>query len=77
LSALIDGVGGGTLGRFGLALIGGAAGRVVVALPGPPRELQPMVRDELVPYLSRRFGTRLPGRSSAARTAQANYSSRT
>jgi nicotinamide-nucleotide amidase len=33
----------------------------IVALPGPPRELQPMVRDELVPYLSRRFGTRLPG----------------
>ena len=34
---------------------------VIVALPGPPRELQPMVRNELVPYLSRRFGTRLPG----------------
>jgi nicotinamide-nucleotide amidase len=37
--------------------------RVIVALPGPPRELQPMVRDELVPYLSRRFGTRPPGAS--------------
>ncbi len=36
---------------------------VIVALPGPPRELQVMVRDELVPYLSRRFGTRSPGRS--------------
>lgn len=36
---------------------------VIVALPGPPRELQPMVREELVPYLARRFGTRLPGRS--------------
>ena len=36
---------------------------VIVALPGPPRELQTMVRDELVPYLSRRFGTRLPGLS--------------
>jgi len=35
--------------------------RVIVALPGPPRELQPMVREELVPYLSRRFGTRPPG----------------
>ena len=34
---------------------------VIVAMPGPPRELQAMVRDELVPYLSRRFGTRLPG----------------
>ena len=36
---------------------------VIAALPGPPRELQTMVRNELVPYLSRRFGTRLPGRS--------------
>jgi nicotinamide-nucleotide amidase len=41
--------------------------RVIVALPGPPRELQPMVRDELVPYLSRRFGTRLPGASVTLR----------
>ncbi len=37
------------------------ANAAIVALPGPPRELQAMVRDELVPYLSRRFGTRLPG----------------
>jgi len=37
------------------------AGAVIVALPGPPGELQAMVRDELVLYLSRRFGTRLPG----------------
>lgn len=42
-------------------------GLVIVALPGPPRELQPMVRDELVPYLSRRFGTRLPGASLTLR----------
>lgn len=34
---------------------------IIVALPGPPRELQAMVRNELLPYLSRRFGTRLPG----------------
>ncbi|NLX96337.1 MAG: hypothetical protein GXY83_09180 [Rhodopirellula sp.] len=40
---------------------------VIVALPGPPRELQPMVHDELVPYLSRRFGTRLPGCSLTLR----------
>jgi len=39
----------------------------VVALPGPPRELQPMVRDKLIPYLSRRFGTRLPGCSLTLR----------
>ena len=40
---------------------------VIVALPGPPRELQPMIEDELVPYLSRRFGTRLPGCSITLR----------
>jgi len=34
---------------------------VIVALPGPPRELQPIVQTELVPYLGRRFGTRKPG----------------
>jgi nicotinamide-nucleotide amidase len=39
----------------------------IVALPGPPRELQAMVRDELVPYLSKRFGTRLPGCSLTLR----------
>ncbi len=41
--------------------------RAIVALPGPPRELQPMVRDELIPYLSRRFGTRPPGASVTLR----------
>jgi len=39
----------------------------IVALPGPPRELQAMVRNELVPYLSRRFGTREPGCSLTLR----------
>ena len=34
---------------------------VIVALPGPPQELQPMVRDALVPYLAQRFGTRPVG----------------
>lgn len=32
--------------------------RVVVALPGPPRELQAMARNELLPLLERRFGIR-------------------
>ena len=40
---------------------------VIVALPGPPRELQPMVRDEMVPWLSKRFGTSLPGESLTIR----------
>ncbi len=34
---------------------------LVVALPGPPRELQPMVRDELLPYLEKRLGRRPKG----------------
>lgn len=32
--------------------------KVIVALPGPPRELRPMVENELLPYLGRRFGLR-------------------
>lgn len=40
---------------------------VIVGLPGPPGELQAMVHEELVPYLSRRFGTRLPGCSLTLR----------
>lgn len=31
---------------------------VIVALPGPPRELQPMVKTELVPWLVKRYGIR-------------------
>lgn len=40
---------------------------VIVALPGPPRELQPMVSNELVPYLRRKFGVRAPGSSLTLR----------
>lgn len=40
---------------------------VIVALPGPPHELQPMVREELIPYLTRRFGTRSIGCRLTAR----------
>ncbi len=43
--------------------------RVIAALPGPPRELQPMVRNELVPYLSDRFGLRKVGHSLTMRFA--------
>jgi nicotinamide-nucleotide amidase len=39
----------------------------IVAMPGSPRELQPMVEGQLIPYLSRRFGTRLPGSSVTVR----------
>ena len=50
-----------------VGLIFQPSGSVIVALPGPPRELQTMVRGELVPYLSRQFGTRLPGCSLTLR----------
>lgn len=42
-------------------------GATVVALPGPPRELQPMVRDELVPWLRARFGLHRLGASVTLR----------
>ncbi len=36
-------------------------GRLIVALPGPPRELRPMVLERLVPYLAEKLGTRAMG----------------
>jgi nicotinamide-nucleotide amidase len=50
-----------------VGLVFETADKVMVALPGPPRELQPMVRDELVPYLSRRFGVHAAGCSLTVR----------
>lgn len=50
-----------------VGLVFEADGAVIVALPGPPRELQPMVTNELTPYLTRRFGVRSPGSSLTLR----------
>jgi nicotinamide-nucleotide amidase len=50
-----------------VGLVFETADRVIVALPGPPRELQPMVREELVPYLGRRFGVHASGCSLTLR----------
>jgi len=50
-----------------VGLVFTATDTVIIALPGPPNELQAMVRSELVPYLSQRFGTRLPGCSLTLR----------
>jgi nicotinamide-nucleotide amidase len=50
------------------------SGTVLVALPGPPRELQPMVRDELIPYLRRQFGVREFGCSLTLRFVGAGQS---
>ncbi len=46
----------------------------IVALPGPPRELQTMVSNELVPYLRRRFGIRALGYSLTLRFVGAGQS---
>ena len=61
-------------GRYLQNASGTAAGLVfdratnlVVALPGPPRELQPMVKTELVPFFKDRFGTRSLGSSMTLR----------
>ena len=48
--------------------------RVIAALPGPPRELQPMVKNHLVPYLSERFGLRNIGNSLTMRFAAVGQS---
>lgn len=50
-----------------VGLVFEADAALIVALPGPPGELQPMVRDELVPELARRFGTHTLGSSLTIR----------
>ena len=50
-----------------VGLVFDAQPATIVALPGPPRELQPMVRDELIPLLARRFGTHTQGSSVTLR----------
>ncbi|MBI5386811.1 MAG: CinA family protein [Verrucomicrobia bacterium] len=55
-------------------LVFDSAPSVIVALPGPPRELQPMVRSELVPFLRQRFGVRDFGASRTLRFVGAGQS---
>jgi nicotinamide-nucleotide amidase len=50
-----------------VGLIFDSGGSIIVALPGPPRELQPMVRAELVPFLRRHYGVRFFGHSVTLR----------
>jgi nicotinamide-nucleotide amidase len=57
-----------------VGLIYDAGGPVIAALPGPPRELQPMVKNELVPFLRQRFGVRLFGASLTLRFVGAGQS---
>ncbi|MBI4324486.1 MAG: CinA family protein [Chloroflexi bacterium] len=57
-----------------VGLVFEAGGPVIVALPGPPRELQAMVREELVPYLRRRFDVRNFGCSLTLRFVGAGQS---
>jgi nicotinamide-nucleotide amidase len=37
-------------------------GKAIVLLPGPPREMQPMVEDQLLPYIAQREGSMLYSR---------------
>ncbi len=46
---------------------GVGSGALIVALPGPPRELQPMALQELAPYLQKRCGARAFGHSLTLR----------
>lgn len=57
-------VGGAHLNNAGgtaVGLVFDAHPLTIVALPGPPRELQPMVQNELIPLLAKRFGVRANG----------------
>jgi molybdenum cofactor synthesis domain-containing protein len=46
----------------------------IIALPGPPRELQPMVRDALKAHLQEHFGVRPPGTTVTMRFVGAGQS---
>jgi nicotinamide-nucleotide amidase len=50
-----------------VGLIFDSGSSIIVALPGPPRELQAMVRDELVPFLRRQYGVRFFGHTVTLR----------
>ncbi len=74
--ALVPARGGFLKNTAGTAvgLIFDSAPAMIVALPGPPRELQPMVKNELVPYLQGRFGVREFGSSLTLRFVGAGQS---
>lgn len=46
-----------------VGLVFEASDTVIAAMPGPPRELRPMVENELIPYLAERFGIHTIGSS--------------
>jgi nicotinamide-nucleotide amidase len=57
-----------------VGLVFETGGPMIVALPGPPRELQPMVTSQLVPLLQRRFGVRPLGATLTLRFVGAGQS---
>lgn len=61
-------------GGTAVGLVFEAAPSVIVALPGPPRELQAIAREELVPFLRERFGVRELGCSLQLRFVGAGQS---
>ena len=50
-----------------VGLVFEAKDKVIVSLPGPPRELRPLVANELLPYLGRRFGLQVTHSSTTLR----------
>jgi nicotinamide-nucleotide amidase len=67
--ALVPSSGGYLTNNVGTAvgLVFPTTNATIVALPGPPRELQPMVEQQLLPFLQRHFGLRRPGASLTLR----------
>ncbi len=44
------------------AIVPAGEGKVIIHLPGPPRELEPMFRDQVMPWLAERSGRKLVSR---------------
>ena len=44
------------------AIVPAGDGKVIIHLPGPPRELEPMFRDQVMPWLAQRSGRKLVSR---------------
>ena len=44
------------------AIVPAGEGKVIIHLPGPPRELEPMFRDQVMPWLAQRSGRKLVSR---------------
>lgn len=50
-----------------VGLVFDASDDVIISLPGPPREVQPLIRNEVIPFLVKRFGIHANGASLTMR----------